>query len=313
MNFRPNAEDNRYRDRMRALADSYGWPEMKAIRDELDEMAIERYSFSFQRRLAEEGLIGLTWPEPYGREARVDQQPQTRPAVVVFLLDELEIGRPTAKASRQLLFEHANDVAVLELGSADVHTDQQRPTRNPIECDCRTGGLRNRPGTDLDNLAAEAGNTSYGGAPDGLRIGHIHLRVGDLGVTQQFYCDTVGLNPTAGRGGALFMSSGRYHHHVGSNIWHSAGAGQRDEDRAGLSWFSIEAADDAERDAAIARLKAAQAPIAGGSRLLLLRCFHGTKPQTYRVGAVLRRLEPDSVSKATRAPATRAADLLSEM
>ena len=87
---------------------------------------------------------------------------------------------------------------------------------------------------DLDNLAADAGNTAYAGAPDGLRIGHIHLRVGDLAATQKFYCDTVGLNPTAGRGGALFMSSGRYHHHVGSNVWHSAGAGKRDDNRAGL-------------------------------------------------------------------------------
>ena len=87
---------------------------------------------------------------------------------------------------------------------------------------------------DLDNLAADAGNTTYAGAPDGLRVGHIHLRVGDLAATQKFYCDVLGLDPTAGRGGALFMSSGRYHHHVGSNIWHSAGAGQRDDDRAGL-------------------------------------------------------------------------------
>ena len=61
---------------------------------------------------------------------------------------------------------------------------------------------------DLDNLAADAGNASYAGAPDGLRIGHIHLRVGDLAATQKFYSDAVGLDPTAGRGGALFMSSG---------------------------------------------------------------------------------------------------------
>ena len=115
---------------------------------------------------------------------------------------------------------------------------------------------------DLDSLAAEAGNTSYAGAPDGLRIGHIHLRAGDLGVTQHFYVDTVGLNPTSGRHGALFMSSGRYHHHIGSNIWHSAGAGKRDDDRAGLSWFAIEAADAAQRDAALARLKAANVAVA---------------------------------------------------
>ena len=116
---------------------------------------------------------------------------------------------------------------------------------------------------DLDNLAAEAGSTSYQGAPDGLRVGHIHLRVGDLAKTQSFYCDIIGLEPTAGRHGALFMSSGRYHHHVGSNIWHSAGAGPRDEERAGLSWFAIEAASEAERDAAIARIKQANAPLTG--------------------------------------------------
>ena len=113
---------------------------------------------------------------------------------------------------------------------------------------------------DLDNLAADAGNTGFAGAPEALRIGHIHLRVGDLGPTQQFY-GAVGLAPTAGRHGALFMSSGRYHHHVGSNVWHSAGAGKRDDNRAGLSWFAIEAADATERDAAITRLKAANVPL----------------------------------------------------
>ena len=116
---------------------------------------------------------------------------------------------------------------------------------------------------DLDNLAADAGNASYQGAPEALRIGHIHLRVGDLAKTQGFYCDTVGLNPTSGRHGALFMSSGRYHHHVGSNIWHSAGAGRRDDARAGLAWFSIEAASAAEREAAMERLARAGTPLSG--------------------------------------------------
>jgi catechol 2,3-dioxygenase len=117
---------------------------------------------------------------------------------------------------------------------------------------------------DLDNLAAEAGNTSYQGAPDGLRVGHIHLRVGDLATTQAFYCDVVGLDPTSGRHGALFMSSGRYHHHIGSNVWHSGGAGRRDDARAGLAWFAIEAASEAEREAALERLRRANASLEGG-------------------------------------------------
>ncbi len=74
MNFYPGEEENLYRDRMRELADSYGWPEMKALREEVEGLHIERYSMTFQRQLAERGLIGLTWPKPYGQEARVDQQ-----------------------------------------------------------------------------------------------------------------------------------------------------------------------------------------------------------------------------------------------
>jgi catechol 2,3-dioxygenase len=113
---------------------------------------------------------------------------------------------------------------------------------------------------DLDNLATDAGATPYTGAPDGLRIGHIHLRVGDLAAAQTFYSGTVGLDVTAGRGGALFMSSGHYHHHVGSNVWQSAGAGKRDEDRAGLSWFAFEGEAEALAGAR-KRLKGVNVPV----------------------------------------------------
>jgi catechol 2,3-dioxygenase len=129
---------------------------------------------------------------------------------------------------------------------------------------------------DLDNLAADAGNTAYAGAPGGLRIGHIHLRVGDLEPTQQFY-GTIGMMPTAGRGGALFMSSGHYHHHVGSNIWQSAGAGMRDDDRAGLSWFAIEAADAATRDEALGRLKGVGVPVDSSAESSQVRDPFGTR------------------------------------
>ncbi|MFW3895161.1 acyl-CoA dehydrogenase family protein [Pseudomonas bharatica] len=74
MNFFPGDEENRYRDQMRELADSYGWAQMHALREEVEAMSIERYSMTFQKQLADRGLIGLTWPKPYGQEARVDQQ-----------------------------------------------------------------------------------------------------------------------------------------------------------------------------------------------------------------------------------------------
>jgi catechol 2,3-dioxygenase len=107
---------------------------------------------------------------------------------------------------------------------------------------------------DLDDLARAAGNESFTGAPAGLRVGHIHLRVGDIDQAERFYRDVIGLDVIRRRGGATFMSSGRYHHHVGSNVWHSAGAGMRDRNRAGLAWFAFEAADAAAFDAVAARI-----------------------------------------------------------
>ena len=108
---------------------------------------------------------------------------------------------------------------------------------------------------------------TYPAAPEGLRIGHIHLRVGDVDQAEQFYRGAVGLDLTRRRGGATFMSSGGYHHHVGANVWHSEGATARDPERAGLAWFSMEARDGAALEAATSRLKAAHAevtPIPGG-------------------------------------------------
>jgi catechol 2,3-dioxygenase len=67
---------------------------------------------------------------------------------------------------------------------------------------------------------------------------------------------------TRRRQGATFLSSGRYHHHIAANVWHSAGAGRSDEERAGLSWFSLEAADAAAFETAKARLTQAAQELA---------------------------------------------------
>ena len=68
----------------------------------------------------------------------------------------------------------------------------------------------------------------------------MHLRVGDLARADGFYRGTLGFDPTRQRNGAAFLSSGRYHHHLGLNVWQSAGAGRRDEAATGLAWFSLE-------------------------------------------------------------------------
>ncbi len=97
---------------------------------------------------------------------------------------------------------------------------------------------------DIDGLLAltDTRTTNYAKAPDNLRIGHMHLRVGDIEQADRFYGGAIGFDPTRKRSGAAFLSSGRYHHHLGINVWQSAGAGPRDDTATGLAWFSLEVA-----------------------------------------------------------------------
>ncbi|WP_018901681.1 VOC family protein [Rhizobium sp. 2MFCol3.1] len=95
---------------------------------------------------------------------------------------------------------------------------------------------------DIDAIAAltDMSKDTYDAAPEGLRIGHIHLRVGDVDEANGFYRDLLCLDTTsAERDNAAFLSSGGYHHHVAVNTWRSAGAGGRDSSKTGLSWFSL--------------------------------------------------------------------------
>lgn len=112
---------------------------------------------------------------------------------------------------------------------------------------------------DIDAILGELDPTTatYPGAPTGLRIGHIHLRVGNIASAEAFYCGVLGLDVTRRRTGATFISSGGYHHHVGANVWHSEGAGVRNSSRAGLDWFALNANDQPTLDDLQMRLGAA--------------------------------------------------------
>ncbi len=76
-------------------------------------------------------------------------------------------------------------------------------------------------------------------APRETTIGHVHLRVGDVEAAECFYRDTIGFTTVARRPGAVFMSTGFYHHHIALNTWQSQGANRRDPHRAGLSAVTL--------------------------------------------------------------------------
>lgn len=93
---------------------------------------------------------------------------------------------------------------------------------------------------DLDNFFAEAGaNPTWDGMPAGTKIGHMHLRVSNIDETKAFYNTLLGFDVVAVWNGALFVSAGGYHHHLGLNTWHSRGAQPAPANAVGLEEYSI--------------------------------------------------------------------------
>jgi catechol 2,3-dioxygenase len=76
-------------------------------------------------------------------------------------------------------------------------------------------------------------------APASTRLGHIHLRVADLARAEEFYHGLLGFDVTAKMPGALFVSAGGYHHHIGMNTWETRGGAPPVEPCAGLQEFTI--------------------------------------------------------------------------
>ncbi|MHA6643365.1 VOC family protein [Mesorhizobium sp. A623] len=89
-----------------------------------------------------------------------------------------------------------------------------------------------------------AGDAGWQGAPENTVVGHVHLRVGDSRAAEAWWHEQFNFDTAAKYGSqAVFLSSGGYHHHIGANTWHSAGAGPRDAGRTGLSWVEMRSAN----------------------------------------------------------------------
>ncbi len=92
---------------------------------------------------------------------------------------------------------------------------------------------------DVQGLIAEADAAGERMAA-GTTMGHVHLCVSDLAATEQFYAETLGFDLMQRFGqSAAFFSAGGYHHHIGANIWTSAGAPAPPPDALGLDYFEI--------------------------------------------------------------------------
>ncbi len=107
---------------------------------------------------------------------------------------------------------------------------------------------------DVDDLLAEADDAPWRGIDPATDIGHVHLHVSDLGRARVFYGEVLGLAVAADWSGhgALFMSAGGYHHHLGLNIW--AGSRRQPPQTLGLESFSLVVPDQMALEAARERI-----------------------------------------------------------
>jgi catechol 2,3-dioxygenase len=112
---------------------------------------------------------------------------------------------------------------------------------------------------DLDGVLGELSREDAGaGMPAGTRMGHVHLNVADLTAAETFYSGALGFDVTVrGYPGALFVSAGGYHHHIGLNTWTGEGAPPPPPLSRGLRWFEIRLPGEAQLAAEEDRLRAA--------------------------------------------------------
>ena len=95
--------------------------------------------------------------------------------------------------------------------------------------------------------------------PEGTRIGHMHLQVSELEQIERFYAGVLGFDVMVrAYPGALFVSAGGYHHHIGLNTWNSRGGATPPPGAIGLGAYEIRLPDAGALADVLARVQAAR-------------------------------------------------------
>jgi catechol 2,3-dioxygenase len=187
----------------------------------------------------------------------------SRTDLAQWLLNATELGVPLQGASDHLVSE-ALYLADPEGNGIEVYWDR------PSETWAWRDGMVEMAtlALDLNGLVATVKTGDWSGLPSGSCIGHVHLQVGALETAEGFYAGLLGLDVVCRYPGATFLSSGGYHHHIGTNIWNSRGAPVRTEPTTGLA--DVEIVTDADTFESVrSRLPPDQAAEAGSTRLPL--------------------------------------------
>ena len=210
-----------------------------------DREVVELRQYASARRVPERGLLGLYH-------------------FAILLPDRAALGRFVAHLAKLGLRAGMADHAVSEaiyltdpdgLG-IEVYADRARDAWRYDERQIymTTGRL------DAEDLVRAAKGERWTGMPAGAILGHVHLYVDDIGKATAFYHDALGFDKVVwSYPGALFLSAGGYHHHLGTNTWAAGAPRATEKDARLLEWeIIVPSASDADR--AAASLKSAGYP-----------------------------------------------------
>jgi catechol 2,3-dioxygenase len=115
---------------------------------------------------------------------------------------------------------------------------------------------------NLGELVRAAAGVAWKGLPPGTGVGHVHLHVGDIVEAERFFHQALGFDKVVwSYPGALFLSAGGYHHHLGVNTWAGGGAAPPADDDARLLHWEIVVPGADEAEAAARSVEAAGYPV----------------------------------------------------
>lgn len=204
-------------------------------------------------------------------ELRDDAQASPRPPgtsglfhLAILLPDRTELGRALRRiagagwgltGAADHLVSEALYLDDPEGNGIEIYRDRPREQWQHVDGELQMATLP----LDLTAIAAEAPVEEHPGPmPGDTVIGHVHLNVAEIPASRAFYEGALGFDVTVDSFlGALFVSAGGYHHHIGLNIWNGEGAPPPPPGSRGLERFHLVVPDASEIEAAAESLRRA--------------------------------------------------------
>src|SRR5699024_3457414 len=143
----------------------------------------------------------------------------TRKDLADFVFHTINIGLPIG-SSDHLVSE------ALYFNDPDGNGIEVYRVRDPSEWNWVNGEVKMAVDPrDFEDFVKEGQQNAGDGLPDATLMGYIHLHVADMAQTKTFYEKGLGFETVCRFGDqALFISTGKYHHHIGLNTWNGVGA-----------------------------------------------------------------------------------------